>query len=276
MLKIQNLLLFFISLCLFSCIGRQAYYVSPFNGITPAYHTVPMRSDSIKSAFYLNGALGTGGANEGLTDTKFLGTVDISQSHNFGIFQAYYSLGFTAGSYKLKPYDSVGNNKTVNYRIINQNTGTYFFGGPGFDGGINLVSAGRKSEWRIFGVETSLRQEIGQYGKVRDGIPDSAATVVIRNRFFGTVGIFTDIVAKTSTGPLGFKFGWGTVLGNTYHHFTFKDSYFSQNPPFFGYFNFTVHLSSNKWTGYIQSNAAKKAATFIIGANYRIGKCKKF
>ena len=272
MLKIRFLLLSFITLGLFSCIGRQAYYVSPFNGITSPYHTIPLHSDSVKSATYLNATFGTGGANEGLTDTKFLLNSNISRSHNFGIFQAYYGGGLTIGSYKLKPYDSLGNNRTVNYKIINQNTGTYFFGGGGLDAGINVVSVGRKSEWRVFGVETSLRQEFGKYGKGRDNIPDSAATVVVRNRFFGTVGIFTDVVAQTMNGSVGFKFGFGTVLGNEYHRFNFRDSYFANNPPSFGYFNFTVHTSFNKWTGYMQSNIAKKAATFLLGANYRLGK----
>ena len=231
-----------------------------------------MHSDSVKSATYINAVFGTGGANEGLTDTKFLLNTNISRSHNFGIFQAYYGGGLTAGSYKLKPYDSIGNNHTVNYKIINQNTGTYFFGGGGFDGGINIVLAGRKSEWRMFGVETSLRQEFGKYGKVRDDIPDSAATVVVRNRFFGTAGIFTDVVAQTNNGSFGFKLGFGTVLGNDYRHFNFRDSYFASNPPSFGYFIFTVHMTSNKWTAYMQSNLAKKAATLMLGANYRLGK----
>lgn len=272
MLKIQTLLLCFITLSIFSCIGRQAYYVSPLNGVTASYHSVPMHNDSMKSASYVNATFVTGGANEGLTDSKFALITDVSQSRNFGIFQAYYGAGLTIGSYKLKPYDSLGNNHTVNYRIINQHTGTYFFGSGGFDGGINVVVPGRGSEWRAFGIETSLRQEFGEYGKVRDAIPDSAATVVVRNRFFGTVGMYSDIIGKTATGSVGFKFGFGTVLGSNYNNFNFTDSYFASNPPLFGYSLFVVHVTINKWTGYMQGEFAKKAASFMLGANYKIGK----
>jgi hypothetical protein len=272
MLKIQTVLFSFISICFFSCIGRQAYYVSPFNGITNPYHTIPMHKDSLKSASYLNSVISIGGANEGLTDPVYSFTENVSRSHNFGMFQAYYGAGLTVGSYKIKPYDSLGNNSTVNYIIINQNKGNYFFGGGGFDGGIDFVTGSEKFEWRALGAEISLRQEFGNYVHARNKIPDSAATVVIRNRFFGTVGLFTEVVGRGRNTETGCKLGWGTVIGSDYHNFQFTDSYFADNPPRFGYFTLNVHTTANKWTGYIQGNFAKKASAFLIGMNYRISK----
>jgi hypothetical protein len=272
MLKIQTVLFSSICICLFSCIGRQAYYVSPFNGITNPYHSIPMHADSIKSASYLNTAISLGGANEGETDPVYSFTGNLSRSNNFGIFQAYYGAGLTVGSYKIKPYDSVGNNNTVNYTIINQHKGNYFFGGGGFDGGINFVTGSENFEWRIFGIETSLRQEFGKYVHVRNNIPDSAATVVVRNRFYGTFGMFTEIVGKGRRTETGCKLGFGGTIGSDYHNFHFTDSYFAQNPPSFGYFTLNVHTTANKWTGYIQGNFAKKAAACLIGMNYRISK----
>ena len=272
MLKTQVLLLAIISICFFSCIGRQAYYVSPFNGITNQYHTIPMHKDSARSASYLNTAISIGGANEGETDPVYSLTTNISRSHNFSIFQAYYGAGLTVGSYKIKPYDSVGNNSTVNYSVINQHTGNYFFGGGGFDGGINFVTGTDHFEWRIFGAETSLRQEFGNYAHVRNHIPDSAATLVIRTRFYGTFGLFTEIVGKGRNSETGFKMGWGTVIGSDYHNFHFTDSYFADNPPRFGYFLLNVHTTTNRLTAYIQGNFAKKAAACLIGMNYRISR----
>jgi len=231
-----------------------------------------MHADSIKSASYLNTTISLGGANEGETDPVYSFTGNLSRSNNFGIFQAYYGAGLTVGSYKIKPYDSVGNNNTVNYTIINQHKGNYFFGGGGFDGGINFVTGSENFEWRIFGIETSLRQEFGKYVHVRNNIPDSAATVVVRNRFYGTFGMFTEIVDKGRRTETGFKLGFGGTIGSDYHNFHFTDSYFAQNPPSFGYFTLNVHTTANKWTGYIQGNFAKKAAACLIGMNYRISK----
>lgn len=261
-----------ISICFFSCIGRQAYYISPFNGISNPYHSIPMHKDSTKSASYLNGAISMGGANEGETDPVFSLTTNISRSNNFSIFQAYYGAGLTIGSYKIKPYDSVGNNNSVNYAVINQHAGNYFFGGGGFDGGINFVTGSDKFEWRIFGIETSMRQEFGNYVHARNKIPDSAATVIVRNRFYGTFGLFTEIVSKGRNSETGFKLGGGTVIGSDYHNFHFADSYFAQNPPSFGYFLLNIHTTTNRWTGYIQGNFAKKATACLVGMNYRISR----
>lgn len=274
MLKTQLIIFSLISICFFSCIGRQAYYVSPFNGITNQYHTIPMRSDSVKSASYANATISIGGANEGETDPVFSLTTDLSRSHNFGVLQAYYGAGISIGSYKIKPYDSLGNNNTVNYRIINQNKGNYFFGGGTFDGGINFVASFDDFEWRVFGAETSLRQEFGDYVHARNKIPDSAATVVVRNRFYGTFGFFSEIVGRgrKSGSETGLKMGFGTVIGSDYHNFHFTDSYFADNPPRFGYFLFNVHHTTNKLTAYIQGNFAKKAANCLVGVNYRISK----
>lgn len=272
MLKTKLLFLFFISFYLVGCIGRQAYYVSPFNGITNPYHTIPMHKDSIKSASYLSSVISMGGANEGETDPVYSFTANLSRSHNFSFFQAYYGAGLTVGSYKIKPYDSLGNNHTVNYRLINQQTGNYFFGGGGFDGGINVVTGSEKFEWRIFGAETSLRQEFGNYVHARNHIPDSAATVVVRNRFYGTFGFFTEILGRGRNSETGCKLGMGGAIGSDYHNFHFKDSYFAKNPPSFGYVLLNVHTTVNKWTAYIQGNFAKKAASCFIGMNYRISR----
>lgn len=265
-------LFLFITVSFYSCVGRQAFYVSPFNGINSPYHTVPMHSDSVKAASYLNTSIMIGGANEDETDPKYSITTDLSRSHNFGPFQAYYAGGLTVGSYRIKPYDSLGNSTTVNYRIINQNKGTYFFGGGGFDGGMNVVVGSGNFEWRIFGVETSLRQEFGKFAKVRKGLPDSAATVVIRNRFFGTLGFFTEIVGKGHNASTGCKLGWGKVLGDDYNNFNLKDGYFVDNPLRFGYFIFNVHTTGKKWTYYVQGNLSKKASGLVFGTNYRISK----
>jgi hypothetical protein len=272
MLKAKLVLFSFIAVSFFSCIGRQAYYVSPFNGINTPYHSVPMHSDSVKSASYFNASITAGGANEGETDPKYSLSTDLSRSHNFGIFQAYYAGGLTIGSYRIKPYDSTGNNSTVNYQIINQNRGTYFFGGGGFDGGINIVTGSENFEWRIFGLETSLRQEFGEFAKVRERMPDSAATVIVRNRFFGTLGLFTEIVDRGRNGSTGFKLGWGKVLGSDYNNFNLKDAYFADNPLRFGYLILNAHTSKERWTYYLQANLAKKAGSLMLGMNYRISK----
>lgn len=253
------------------CIGRQAYYVSPLNGLNNPYRSVPLNSDSVKSSTYVGGVFSAGSANDGESDKKYSFLGSISRGNNFGKFQARYGASITAGSYKMAHFDSVGNHSTVNYSVINQNAGTYFFGGAGMDFGINFVLSGKKSEWRLIGGEASIHHEFGDYFKARNRIPDSAATLVIREKLFATAGLFTEFVGKAGNTQIGGKLGWGTAIGHRYHP-NFTDGFFQQHPISFGYFNFAFHITYGQWTGYMQGNMADKSNNMLFGLNYRLGK----
>jgi len=205
-------------LLLSGCIRRQAFYVSPYNGLNNSYHSIPLRSDSLKSAFYVNSAIFTGSANDYGHDDMFAFQTSLSAGHNFGYFQAYYGAGITLGNYRVNTFDSFGISRSVDYKIINQYAGSKFFGTTGIEAGFNLVIPLGISEWRVLGIETSMQQEFGQYLQFRKQLPDSAATLVVRNSFLTTLGGYSEITAKTNHGSVGFKIAIGTLLGSAYHH----------------------------------------------------------
>jgi hypothetical protein len=263
----------FCTIILFTgCIGRQAFYVSPFNGLNNPYHTIPLKKDSTKSAFYANGALAFGSANDYGGDKTFAADVNLSHSLNFGDFQAFYGVGFSAGSYKVDKFETQGNNGTVDPGIINANAGKKNFSGYGFDGGINYTVPIRNGEWRVIGFETSLRKEAGRYLEFRKNLPASAATLIIRKDVYGTAGGYSEIIGHSNDFSYGFKLGIGTVLGKDYHERNIVDSDFNHNRLNYNYANGTLHFSKKKFTGYIQFNNAEKAGSFMMGANYRLGR----
>lgn len=254
-------------LVIFTGCFRQAYYVSPMNGHTNSYSTIPLQSEKVKSATYAKGTVLLGILNDYGADASSAVQGAISRSHNFGSFQAYYGTGFTLGSYSLSPFDTGYNSTGLIAADINKHSGRNFFGAVGVDGGINVIVPMRGGEWRALGVETSLQQEFGEYLKARKAIPDSAVTHIVDNSFFGTLGCYTEIVDRTRTGSLSFKTGVGTVLGKKYHPTkgTSGQGYLS-----YWYINLTFQATINKWTIYFQPNFATKATVFSWGCNYKL------
>jgi len=262
-----------IAFCLCSCY-RQAYFVSPLNGISNPYTTIPLQSDSVKSAFYINNTVSVGSANDQGRDNIFAFQTRLSQSFNFKGLQAYYGVGLYLGNYTLKPYDSLNSSSTINYHILNQYAGSKFFGAAGFNAGINaVVPFDRGGEWRVVGFETFLNQEFGDYLQFRQHLPDSAATYIARKAFFATLDVYTELVDKTKTGSMSFKMGVGTALGRDYHS-NIRNSYefFTADIPGYYYTNFTFQATVKKWTAYGQLCFATKATNALFGFNYRLGK----
>src|ERR1700733_8497918 len=254
----------------------QAYYVSPFNGNTGNYQTIPMRSDSVRHAFYAGAAFLTGSANTRGKDYFNAFHASLSRSQNVGILQAYYGVDLTLGSYFTGRWDSVAEyifNQVyaphLSYSLLNQYTGNHFFGGTGFNGGMNLVIPFEKREWRIIGVETSLRHEFGNYLRFRKGLPDSAATLDAKSSFFGTAGLTSEFIGKTKTGQFGFKWAYGWVLGSEYQNLQIYDNS-TETYLRYRYFNFSFHYTYTRYTGYMQLNTAAKATAFHLGFNYRL------
>jgi hypothetical protein len=173
----------------------------------------------------------------------------------------------------VNSFDSIGTSRTVNYKIINQFAGSKFFGAAGFEAGLNLVIPLGISEWRVIGIETSMQQEFGKYLQFRKQLPDSVATLLVRNSFLVTLGGYSEITAKIKHGSVGFKLGIGTLLGSAYHHLDIYDTYYSSYDRLtYEYFNLTFRYTNKKWTGYVQGNLATKSENILFGANYRLGK----
>src|SRR5450432_733720 len=72
--------LFYLSL-LSSCMeGRQGYYLSPNNANSNPYHPIPLHSDSVRNAIYINGVYYIGAANYFGFDQVSVGQLGINMS----------------------------------------------------------------------------------------------------------------------------------------------------------------------------------------------------
>ncbi|MDP4217740.1 MAG: hypothetical protein Q8927_16180 [Bacteroidota bacterium] len=262
-----------------ACTTPQAFYSSPFNGNNGDYQTIPLVSDSVRSATYASIALWSGNANTHGHDYYNAFHMGISRSHNLGVIQAWYGATVTWGGFTLGHWDTTGasNNssginfgphpvKAVNY--LNSLVGTYYFGGEGFNGGMNAVMPFDGGEWRFIGFETSLNHEIGNYLTVRQNMPDTVATLDVRSDFFGTLGLTTELVRKTNTGQFGWRWGVGWAMGRNYNFLNIADN--GTHVGGYGYIDFAFHWTLHRYTGFFLINTATKANAFHLGFNIRL------
>jgi hypothetical protein len=257
----------------------KTFYSSPFNGNTGDYQTIPLASDSVKSATYASIALWSGSANTEGHDYFNAFHMAVSRSHNLGAIQAWYGLGVTWGTFNLgRWYDPgnpannaliyIGPNTVRDAGYLNSIAGSYYFGGESFSGGMNTVMPFQGGEWRFIGLETSLNHEIGNYVTVRKNMPDSAAALNVRSDFFGTLGLTTELVRKNKTGQFGWKWAAGYALGNNYQFLNIDEN--GKHTSGYSYFDFTFHWTYLRYTGFMQVNSATKAKAFHLGFNFRL------
>ncbi len=251
-----------------SCI-ESSYFYSPNNASSNPYHPIPLKSDSLKVATYINALFTLGGANEGWRDGVYSFRGGIHRSNNFENFQAYYGLNLSLGVYNMAGYYNSNNY----YYDTNYNASNYFFGSYGFNGGINVVVPTRHGgEWRVIGLETSVQKEFGNYYKFRKNLPDSVADVIFKKNVTGTAGIFSDIIGKSRHGAeFGYKISFGFMLNpeSDYTHFYNPNNIV--NPVI--YFSHTLHFSKGKVGGFVQLNFSNAYAGNVqFGINYRLGK----
>ncbi|HUP11517.1 MAG TPA: hypothetical protein VM187_04880 [Niastella sp.] len=261
--KNKAILYVLLPLLLGGCIEHR-YYVSPYNGNHSTYHPIPLKTDSVRSGYYVAGTVAIGGANDQGVDDVFAFHGNVSGGHNLGLFQAFYGLSLSAGNYKVDTATGV-------YRPGNKS-----FGGTGFEGGINVVMPFEGGEWRLIGVETSLYNEFGKYLQFRKTLPDpdsydNVIDLVVRNKFYGTFGGYTEVITQGEATAWGFRIGGGWPLGTHYRNKTIYDPYEDIHLQY-QYLYFTTHLTKNRSTGFMRLNAATKATNIMFGLNYRLGK----
>lgn len=238
------------------CVEHR-YYVSPFNGHHSTYHPMPLQSDANKSGYYLNAAVATGYANDEGVDNVFLFQTSASGAHTLGNLQGFYGLSLSLGNYKVATTENIPDVHNT------------FFGGTGFEGGINAVVSTGFGEWRILGVETSIRSEFGRYLQFRKNLPYDATDLVIKNKRFGTLGGYSELVVLADPYSVGLRVGAGTVLGSQYHNRLFPDVYNTERLDY-RYLYFTTSLTKGHYTGYLRLNAATKAGSAMLGLSYRL------
>lgn len=260
------------------CAYRQAYFLSPQNANSNPYHVIPMKTDSLPSAVFVNASFFNGWANDRGADHVFGFQGTLHRSHNFGIFQAYYGANLSLGSYQVAdyyyypgrygypdPYDTA-------IHILGSDD---FFGSYGLSGGINIVTTHqhrtkyRHSEWRILGIETSLQNEFGKYSQWRNKLPDTAANIIFNRHFSAYLGMYTEwLWTNRHNTEFGFKIAWGEDLepGSSYRKFNAP----SIMPLYC--FSITYHVTKERFTWFMQPNFGTYATNFQIGFSYRLGK----
>jgi hypothetical protein len=272
-----------LSSCL-TAYHQQAYYTSPFNGSSERYHALPLHNDSTKTAFFVQGSAFTGAANDLQTDDLSGGSVSAHLAQHQGMWQWWGGLDLTAGSYSLGNWHPryTGNGFLgVNYdqeflppataNQLNALSGSRFFGGAGFSGGVNAMIPMGQGEWRFLGVETNLHQEFGDYLHLRRHLADSLATYIVRQPFFGTAGLTSEWIFRTKQGDFGFRLGYGWALGAAYHPSDLYDSV-SQNELHFNYTSLAFHYTFGQNTLYLLAESGTKSGSVRLGFIYRLGR----
>ncbi len=275
-------------ICMFQAcvVTSQSYYLSPQNANSNPYHSLPLVADSIKGATYGSFIFTTGNANYQGRDYLSAFQTSIYRSNNFGKVQAYYGANLTLGVYH------VGEFYNIMYRydpsifgpISDPIDTTYHipatrttFGSYGVSGGINYVIPFSKGEWRALGVETSLQNEFGNYVGFRNGLPDTAATIIFRQKFTGTIGLYTDLLWRDHhKNEWGFKFSVGEVINPQSNYSIYQKVVYPATPTTnifpLSYFSTAFHMSNGPYAGFIQINFGTYEDNFQVGVSYRLGK----
>lgn len=249
--------------CCAGCYTPRTYYVSPYNGIHNTYQPIRPVSDSVKAGYYLSGTVMAGNANENERDLVYAFYTGASGSYTFKHLQAFYSLDVSAGQYKVGAFEQ---------EVKERN---YSMGSTGFEGGLNFVMPFAGGEWRVVGIETSVRKEFGNYLRFRQQLPNGIATVVVRHGNYSTLGGYTELVVNLAEGnTFGLRLSAGKVLGNGYQgpfpnapQGVFQDKNLS-----YRYLNFVTHFTIKKYTLSFHFNGAAKAAGGGLGVAYRLNK----
>jgi hypothetical protein len=262
----------------------QSYYLSPQNASSNPYHTIPLKSDSVKGAVYGSLVYTTGSANYSGHDYLSVFQASVYRSNNFGRFQAYYGGNLSLSAYHVAEYYNshyrynggiAGIDPIPIDTIYHIPGGKESFGGYGLSGGINYVIPFSKGEWRALGLETSIQNEFGNYAEFREGLPDTAASLVFRKRLTTTLGLYTDILWKGHHGKeYGFKFALGMTL-NPQDNYTITKTDITVKPANIfplTYFSTSYHMTIEPFSGFLQFNFGTYADNFQIGMSYRLGK----
>jgi hypothetical protein len=250
-------------------------YLSPLDSQTNPYHTIPLRSDSLKSAVYASILYSAGSANDQGKDWVHAVQANIYRAHNLGIVQVWYGLNVSLGNYYVSDFYNSHYKREGLFALYDTPIDTfyhipankYFFGSYGLSGGINGVVTKGNKEWRYLGVEVNMQKEFGDYYPFRKSLVDSAANIVFKNNLTGTFGIYSDAlwINKHHT-EYGFKFALNMLI-NSRANYNMQNTY-SIFP--LTWFSITYHVGVKRFTGFMQGNFGTKATSFQIGTTYRL------
>jgi hypothetical protein len=207
--------------------------------------------------------------NDGWRDNVYSFKAGIHQAYAIDNLRLYIGATGVLGSYNIN-----GNYFDNNYRdsSIYRHAGNKSFGAYGLNAGLSAATPmGRRGEWRYIGVEGSLFSEFGDYYSFRKNLPDSAASIIDKKKYLGSLGINTELVFKgRSKNKFGIKIAMGSYLRRGYYYNGYSGNSYSLSNQDLFYFSNTYHFTVKKMTTYFQFNVATKAGHFQFGVNYRL------
>jgi len=251
----------------FSTSCRETAFLSPHNTNANYYHSIPLKSDSIKAATYGNAVFTFGGANELWTDGVFAFQTGVDRAFNFNNFQARLGGDITLGNYDINGNDLI-NDSVTNHPSLNK-----FFGGRGFKGAINYVMPfdNNLGEWRVIGLETSFENEFGDYLKFRKSFSSNDAMALQTADWVNNLGLYTEFAFKDKRRTsLGFKLAAGKTIVSS-------DKYFGNSiihTP--SYYSGTFWISNKRVTGFLQFNKGTYSFSMQLGTNVCLSKQKHY
>jgi hypothetical protein len=250
--------------------SRSAYYVSPLHGNITPYHSIPLASDSISSSTYINGQLGAGNANDGLSDGVFNFQLNAYRTHQLSRrVQAYYGTGVQTGTYQVESFKNETRvfSSFLDTARINA-AGTKAYGSLGIHGGLNfIVPFGGGHEWRI-GMQSAVHKEFGSYLQFRKSLPADSVDGVVKSSILGAASLQTELAFRMRTGDFCIKGEFGWLLGNGYRDAGFGKAYPTRGR--FSYFAFTLQRGFDRTGIYMQLTPGNNALFFQTGVNYRL------
>lgn len=256
-----------IMISLTGCI-RNAYFLSPLNGNNHPYRTLPMVSDSLHHSTYFHSSFSAGGANDDASDGVVSFQSSVYQAHTFQNVQFYYGVTGTLGNYHINSnsfYEGPGINNTV----LKGMAGDKFFAGAGGIAGLDFVVPFESGgEWRVFGVETSIQKEFGEYLSFRNKVPDSTVNGIDRKNVYATLAFGTNIIKKfrRSGNTFGYKLAYVTSTRSIHE----TDGQYKLGTFRPGFLSNTFHLTKKRVTGFAQFNVGNYVANLQFGMNYRL------
>ncbi|KYP12923.1 MAG: hypothetical protein A1D16_16630 [Flavihumibacter sp. CACIAM 22H1] len=257
-------------LFLSSCTTRDIFR-SPYTNQQNSYHVMPLLSDEKKTANYLTASATLGGSNDYLTDEVYIFQGKWHVSHQFGSrIQGYFGLHGSAGLYDISSnaYSTNDYDPATGQPIeFNGPKGNKFTGSFGSTAGLAVViPLGNRAEWRVFGLESSIGREWGDYYKARRSLPDSVIDIADRRNTHLTLGGFTEWVFKPRNPDI--RFGYQLAIGSSLHRLRNDVNGFYNFTPF--YINNTFHFTVRRTTGIIRFAAGNYFGAVQTGFSYRL------
>lgn len=263
------------------CHTYTATYTHPLYGSSTPYKTMPLKSDSLRSALYGSASLTNGNNNDLLRDRHFHLSGNLYQARQFSFFHIYYGANINAGSYKVKPYEHEDPLRgfRIDTAIINSMAGSKFFGAWGLNAGFTFTIPHHKigrygGEWRVLGIHASFQNEFGDYLQFRRQLDETAVTKLMDNNRLNTLGISTEWVFKSAGNKsLSMLFQYNLLLGREYQYRIYSGR--SKGKHQFNYVSAVFHINAGGYSPFLQFNAGKEMLSANLGLNCRLAAFKK-